>query len=362
MIFELYKNSKIGFKLLSKADLGMGAGGTTAIGLYADTLSFIDDFFQYSFAQLIYEDTSKELLSFLDPIQNPDGSKRSPKIRSGNKKELIFNSKIVNSVVREIRTIADSDKNSEWFLMWFGLKNKDLVFFLIKKDSKDYKSLQKITGKLSNKMKFEGYVLNNIINYLNAKVNDVNDDYLKDLETAVQICDTGAIRRINPKEIDLHKAQKLLVEIGKQGEELLCEYFERLKLSSEIKNYKWMNKDRESGMPYDFEIIDMNGNKYFSDAKSTSYNFQRNMFFSSNELKFINDNNNYLIHRIYNMKDKASLKISKNISKVTDDFVKQYSNCQENLAKNGLKLNSVKIEIPPELEILSFEDELNFII
>lgn len=73
MFFNLHQKTKIGYKLLTDADLGRGTSShQTHIGLFEDTLNFITNFQQQSFAQFIYNDSLKELLSFLDPIQNPD--------------------------------------------------------------------------------------------------------------------------------------------------------------------------------------------------------------------------------------------------------------------------------------------------
>lgn len=362
MFFKLYQNTNIGFKLLSDADLGASDGNQTHIGLLDNTFGFITDNFHYSLAQLIYEDTSKELISLLNFIKNPNGSYRSPKIRSGKTEELIIGDIKVNSIVREIRKIASKDTNSKCYLMWFGLENKDLVFFLIKENSQDYVNLKKIIGDIPTRAIFKDDYLNKIVKYLNTKVNTANDAYLQELETAVETCSTSNISRINPKEIDLIKARKLLRKIGKEGESLLNEYLSRQKKNNNIQSYNWMNKNRESGKPFDFEIIDNNGDLYYSDAKSTSYNFERNMFFSSNELKFINKNRNYLVHRIYNMNKQSLLKISNNIACITDNFISHYIECQSNIALSGLKLNSVKVEVPPTLKILAFKDESNFII
>lgn len=362
MFFELHKDSNIGLKALSEADLGIGTSHQTHIGLMEDTFNFIEDYKQYSYAQFIYEDTSKELSSFLDPIQNQDDTRRSPKIRKGTKVEL-KKSLINKSVVTEIRDIVKSDLTAKWFLMWFGLNNKDLVFFLIKANTKDYKALVHILGDVLPKRKiFKDIDSSKILKYLNKKVNDVNTTYLEELEIAVETCNTNIKSRINPKEIDLYKAQKLLKEIGKQGEELLNQYLNKLKTEKKISDYEWMNVNRETGLPYDFTIIDKSGKLYYSDAKSTSYHFERNMFFSSNELKFINQNRNYLIHRVYDMSNKPLLKITENIAIITDDFIAHYTDCKTNIAKNGLKLNSVKVEVPPTLSILDFKDEPNFII
>ena len=112
MFFKLHKDAKIGFKVLSAADLGNSDGHTTAIGLYEDTLKFLVDFKQYAYSQFIYENTTEEMFSFVDPITTPNGGKRSPKIRAGTKKELEARGNDLKTIVQEIKEIANSDLSS----------------------------------------------------------------------------------------------------------------------------------------------------------------------------------------------------------------------------------------------------------
>lgn len=70
--------------------------------------------------------------------------------------------------------------------------------------------------------------------------------------------------------------------------------------NSIIKDFKWINQSKETGMPYDFEITNLDNSIVFSDAKSTSYKFELPIILSSGELNFINHNKDkYLIHRLY---------------------------------------------------------------
>lgn len=363
MFFNLHPNTKIGYKLLTSADLGIWTSHQTHIGLFEDTLDFIDDLHQQSFAQFIYEDSIKELLSFLDPIKNPDGTSRSPKIRSAETSELNIWEIRINSVVREIREIVSKDQHHEFYLMRFWLESEDIVFFLIKKEGKDYNNIQDIIGKFNPRWTIERNDKNfgQIINLLNKKINNLNMNYIEELEVVAQTGEVSTKGRIKPRPYDIEKAKKIFKEIGKRGEELINSYLKILESQNQISGFKWMNEEEESGMPYDFEITDINNKLFYTDVKSTSYKFEQRMIFSGQELKFINQNENFLIHRVFNMQETPKLKICNNINILSNEFIPNMDTLDINIAKIGLKVNSIKIEVPSILQILNFENEISLI-
>ena len=363
MFFNLHSQTKIGYKLLTDADLGRGTSHQTHIGLFENTLDFITNFQQQSFAQFIYNDSLKELLSFLDPIQNPDGTFRSPKIRSASESDLNIAGTRLNSIVREIREIVKREENNDWYLFWFGLDNEDLVFLLVKKDSQNYVDIVNIIGELNNRGVIERDNANftQIINFLNEKVNDLNIDYEEELEVVAQTGEVSTEKRINPRAYDIEKAKTIFKEIGKKGEELVNNYLEKLKERNEISDFIWMNKNKESGMPYDFEIINNDGAVFFTDVKSTSYKFEQKMVFSSQEFKFINQNENYLIHRVFNLKELPKLKVCNNVKNISSKFVPNLNSFTSNVGSYGLKINSVKVEVPPTIEHLVFDNEISLL-
>ena len=134
--FEINTESKIGYKKLSDADLGLGTSHQTHIGLFDDTLEFLTDYHRTASSKLIFNNTTKELICLIDFINNPDGSHRSPKIRKGETSELFIGDIKTNSIVGEIRNIVANDQSSQdWYLLWFGLKNEELVFYLFKDET-----------------------------------------------------------------------------------------------------------------------------------------------------------------------------------------------------------------------------------
>jgi len=71
MFFNLHTNATIGYKLLSDADLGISRGNTTHIGLLTDSFNFLTGYHQESSSQLIYNETTTEVIAFLDLVTSP---------------------------------------------------------------------------------------------------------------------------------------------------------------------------------------------------------------------------------------------------------------------------------------------------
>lgn len=362
MISQINTESTIGIKRLSEADLGTSlTSNQTHIGLFDGTLNFIEVEHQIISSQLIHNNQVKELLSLLDFIENPDGSFRSPKIRKGNESELIINNSRINSVVREIREIVNGS-TANWYLLWFGLDTNELVFHLFNNNSSDFQEIQQIVGRIGARRQIpnNSAEFSQLIKYLNQKVDSVNIEYYEELEISTQTNSLEITKRIIPRVRDIEKANKLFKETGLKGEELLYQYLELQKSNDFIKDFKWMNQSKETGFPYDFEITYNDNSLIYSDAKATRYKFEQPIILSSGELSFINENKDkYVIHRMYSIFEQPKLRVCENISNVSDIFIPNYSSFSSNIGKEGLSVQGIKLAVPTDLEILTFNDEIN---
>ena len=132
----------IGVKLLSDADLGRSPlSNQTHIGLSIKTLTFLRNGEIVNNAHFIYKNISRSLCCNFDMILREDGRIDAPKIRKGYDG---------NSIVDEVRRLSYNDPGYDWYLVWFGLRNQELIFWLIREDSEDYKMFAHF---LSPKMK-----------------------------------------------------------------------------------------------------------------------------------------------------------------------------------------------------------------
>lgn len=363
MINQVNKRSTIGIKRLSPADLGTSStSNQTHIGLLEGTLNFIEAEHQIISSLLIYNNQITELLSFLDFIENSDGSFRSPKIRKGKDSELVINGLNINSVVREIRQIVNINESPlNWFLLWFGLNTNELVFHLFNDQSEDFQEIKQLVGQIGNHKQVENTStkFSSLINYLNQKVAIANLEYYEELETSYQTNSEMKTRKVMPRIQDIEQANKLFKETGIKGEELLYKYLELQKTNDVIKDFKWVNQSRETGLPYDFEITSNNNSLIYSDAKATRYKFELPIILSAGELSFINENkDNYLIHRMYSVFDEPKLRVCKNISNISDIFIPNHKVFDSSLRKQKLLISGVKLAVPTNIEILTFEEEV----
>jgi hypothetical protein len=170
-----HRNAVIGIKKLSEADLGLSEkSNQTHIGLFENTLTCIDDLHLIDFCYLVTEKETKKLLCLLDYIENPDGTFRSPKIRKGANDELIYNEKLMNSVVREIRKIVSEEANRKnWYLLWFASDNQHLVFVLFEFRSNLFDVLSSKLGGIGNRCNIEPNTekYDKVIGALNSSLN-----------------------------------------------------------------------------------------------------------------------------------------------------------------------------------------------
>lgn len=267
MIFNIHNERVFGVKKLTDADLGRGTSHQTHIGLYEGVLSYLNDSDETKEAYLVYRDRCDRLHCYFDRIENPDGTFRSPKIRYG----------ATDSIVKKIREYADGT-GAEYYLLWFGLDNNELIFFLFDKDSDDYKfflTRNLLRGKFDFSEEIRQYVF--------SRFNQTNDSILLDLELNCQ----GFPIRKRYRRIDIERANELFKATGRTGEELACKFLERQKHDSAIKDFSWVNQSRESGLPYDFTIIQNDNAERFVDVKTTRFVFETPMAFSSQEVSFI---------------------------------------------------------------------------
>jgi hypothetical protein len=362
MINKVHKDAIIGIKRLSDADLGTGStSNQTHIGLFEKTLSFLKHNNQTVSSQLIYKKRVYDSLSLLDYIEREDGKVDAPKIRKGNDYELYIGDKQLNSVVREIRDIVKAATSNTWYLMWLGLDTEELVFLLFENGSLDYEEVTQIVGNIGVRKQIDDSDIGfrKLVSYINNKVQILNIEYYEELEVASQTTEEIITKRKIPRIRDIAKANELFNETGLKGEEILAQYFENQKSEGKIKDFLWLNRSKETGMPYDFEVTTLENTLFFSDAKSTSYKFELPIILSSAELSFINENKtNYLIHRLYTINDSPKMRVCENIYRVSDAFLPKFTRFNKSLLDDKLKLGSAKVSVPTELEMLNFQNEI----
>ena len=355
-MFELHDEHKISYKTLLEPDLGIRASSNqTHIGLSERTLSFLPNCDKtIEDCIFIYEDSCELLDAHFGKIRTPKGTYRSPKIRTGDKNYI--------SVVSVIRDIVKNHKSDRWFLLWFGLKNEKVVFFLFSEDSINYNYLCKLGLKLESGMRVlsDDEKINAIIKYLETKTGEKTTsivEELKDLEVASQV-EFQFSKQL--QGYDIEKANRNFKEIGKQGEKLVDKFFSKKKKDGEISHYTWYNKNNESGLPYDFHIENVDGRIIYLDVKTTSYNFEQKMIFSNQEIKYISETDyGYCVYRVYKKDEQSfSLRICDDCKKISIEINTQTNNYKSKLQEIKTDLRSAKFAISPAIDDFKFDQEI----
>jgi len=281
MFFEIHDENKVGYKCLTDADLGRKSSThQTHIGLFDDVLTFFPNNVERDDAMFVYDNQATIMPMSFDRIEMPNGSFRSPKIRTGGRNSV--------TVVSTIRSIAQSfPNNAKWFLFWFGLKSGQVVFFLFNSTSQTFKDITNmkiiLTDTVKGRIEKTNSAYSNFINYLETIINANSEPIQKELEVISQTDPIQAIEKY--RKYDIEKANSVFKNIGQQGEAIVYEYLKQKQANKEISNLTWYNENKlESGLPYDFSFQDHAGNLIYLDVKATSYTFDQKMIFSDKEI------------------------------------------------------------------------------
>lgn len=332
--FNFNNEKRLGYKKLSKSDLGLGESHQTHIGLYEDVFTFLGDTDVVRSALLVYDKYCEILDCSFDRIHNPNDSYRSPKIRIGQDPN--------NSVVAKIREFAKQSPDSNWYLLWSGLESNKLTFWLIKEDSVDFNLISKILPKVNHVYSEKDSCYSEAINVFEQKVNHVSTGVEKEIEVASQIGDSKNWF----SKSDVERAEKRFKEIGKKGEILVDEFLAKQKSKGIISSYVWENKSKESGLPFDFIIND----RSFVDVKSTTFNFEQYLYFSNQEVDFADEHNDsYSVYRVYNMSEtQALMKVCSHGNPYFSSMHANIAQFKNEVTKQKAMLQTLKLGILPE--------------
>ncbi|GHE20128.1 protein NO VEIN domain-containing protein [Halomonas urumqiensis] len=137
-------------------------------------------------------------------------------------------------------------------------------------------------------------------------IKDLLDSF--DLEDAAQggihgiesLLDRRRARGVSHEE--LRKAKKAAESIGRQGEEILDQYFANQQKTGEIEDYRWVANENAIS-PFDFDRW-QKGTRQLIDAKSTAGPFHNQLHISLAELKeMATSKDEYFLYRLYEVKN-----------------------------------------------------------
>jgi hypothetical protein len=106
---------------------------------------------------------------------------------------------------------------------------------------------------------------------------------------------------------DLQRSRNNAEDVGRAGEELVYAYLAREQHAGAISGFDWIS-DANAISPYDFLVTQINGQQRRIDVKTTSYDFDRPLHISMNELLAMAEGPPYSIYRVYEL-DAATAKL-----------------------------------------------------
>jgi hypothetical protein len=377
-LFKLNEELSIGYKMLTEADLGISEKThQTHIGLSSKVFTFMPNTMTKTDSLFIYESICDFSDIYYDLIKNPDGTYRSPKIRKGNRESS--DGQRNNSVVVRIRDFVSAEPNNKWFLVYFGLENGLPVFILVKENTILFEEFiqnniplsvncrSNINESSENFDQIRDYLLNFLLSKIEHITNQVEERSKFFNETL--LFDDSSIDEIpvNSRHIDIDpdELKNKCKEIGRAGEELVNVYLGFLVKNNKIAKFDWVNKNKETGRPYDIQIITNSDEIIFLDVKTTIGKSTADFHFSDRELDFLSKaqvRNNYRIYRVYDLSsDYSSAKLR---------IIKNFSNCVDNLknakldftviiqSDENVSIGSMDCKFKPKEELFSSNEIL----
>ena len=339
----------IGLKRLSDADIGRaGRSHQTHIGLLGNTVTLEKNEF---YTKLVYENIYYHGISTIDFITNPDGSTRSPKLRTGENYD--------ESTYKKIKELCIKDK--EYHILYVQTAIDEIHFVLFYTNSNLHTRLVEIleynTVTTKNPWKkFENWSevqKQAIRKLLYALIKVPEKDHEKEIEDIILSGGTSVPRTI--KEEDFEKIRASCQETGRKGEELLNNYLINQRNSQNIKDFIWLNENHESYKPFDFEITNIAGTINYVDAKTTKHSFEQPFYMSLQEIEF-SSHNPYSIYRLYNIENSPKCSKTDKISTLGTDFWENYTSFKNMISSKDYSIGQINIKFKPESPVLEFDE------
>lgn len=187
---------------------------------------------------------------------------------------------------------------------------------------------------------------------------------IADLEDASKGGDYG-IRRLmlrpsgrRVSRSDLYRARENADRIGDLGETFVGIFLSSLQSKDEIREFARESVNNAIA-PYDFDLVQADGEPVLVDAKSTEGEFDRIIHISINELRqMASGPSRYDIYRIYEMtQDQAKLKIVRNMKEFAEKILAIMAQLPEGVSSDGIAIRPSVLPFETEEYIIHFADE-----
>lgn len=233
----------------------------------------------------------------------------------------------------------DFDINLEW------AKCKDLIYLAQSGDLFFFNGYD---------IDFVGYMIKECQNIANNQLFDTPIT-LSDTKSELEDPTNDEFNHQGFSEEILSDWKRIAFDNGIIGENYIEKYLSFLKLNAEIRDYKWISKN-DPFAPYDFFIIDQNGESVLLDAKSTVGAFSQKFFVSYNELKkMVQCRERYDIYRVYNIDNSsAMLRICRDIRSFSQSILEILEKLPNGVIADSVAISPLALKFDAEI-ILQWE-------
>lgn len=125
----------------------------------------------------------------------------------------------------------------------------------------------------------------------------------------------------------------------------------RQKLAHTISNYRWMNANTESGLPFDFIINEGLEAENFIDVKTTRFDFNQYLYYSDEEIGFVHglkEDKKYSVYRVFDMDNaQKKLRVCSNCMSYVSSVNADIADLSSKMEKVQTILQSIKIGVRP---------------
>lgn len=280
---------------------------------------------------LIYNNNSYDTLTIIDPIENPDGTIRSPKTRQGRTdNELIFNGvkyestyQKINDLVKEQDDLSETQK--KFFIIYGTLENRRL-FFILYDDVAIPNIMYSLlaSGNLTQNELFGLRSKGFPNSVLHEKYIDLCKEILLNYENEESVNESFELIKSNNSSTRYFTddESRIIRKIGLKGEQLINNLLQNKKNKKEILDFYWLSKDFPSA-DHDFEITCLDKSVKMVEVKSTINEFENDFYWSKNERRlFLNNPNNYIFKRVSKVfqPEAVNVRSSNNLQQLRDSI------------------------------------------
>ncbi|MHC1789004.1 protein NO VEIN domain-containing protein [Solidesulfovibrio sp.] len=157
----------------------------------------------------------------------------------------------------------------------------------------------------------------------------------------------------------LQRARQNAEAVGRDGELLINAWLDQQQQAGVIREHTWTSS-ANAVAPYDFTVVDVDGNEIRLDVKSTSGPFERPLHVSMAELlEMADEGRRYDLYRVYGLEvGAASLRIAENLSGFATSLIRVFKDLPAGVTPDGVSIAPGSLPFGSVIEIrLSEEDE-----